>query len=134
MTIIKEFKSFALKGNVVDLAVAVIIGAAFGKIITSLVEDIINPVLGVFTGKVDFSDKVLLLRLPISEEAEVALRYGSFVTVVINFAIVAFSIFMIVKQINKLTKKEEAQKGSQPPKESEEVRVLKEIKEILANK
>jgi len=134
MTIIKEFKSFALKGNVVDLAVAVIIGAAFGKIITSLVEDIINPILGIFTGKVDLSEKVLLLQLPFNQGADVALRYGAFITVVINFTIVAFVIFLAVKQINKLNRREEVKKEMGPIKESEELITLKEIREILKNK
>lgn len=130
MQIIKEFKTFAVKGNAIDLAVGVVIGAAFGRVVTSLVEDIINPLINIFTGSIDFSDKVLRISTPLSE---LVIRYGSFITVLINFIIVAFSIFLVIRQINKLKKKEEEQKKVEP-KKSEEVVLLSEIKDLLARK
>lgn len=130
MQILKEFRTFAVKGNAIDLAVGVVIGAAFGKIVTSLVEDIINPLIGLFTGNIDFSDKVIRLGLPIEGTTQLVLRYGAFITAVINFVIVAFAIFLVVKQINKLKKKEE----DKIVKISEEVKILTEIKELLARK
>ena len=129
---IKEFKKFAIKGNALDLAVGVIIGAAFGKIVTSLVEDIINPLIGLVTGKVDFSDQVLALTIPINGVEPLVLRYGIFFTNVVNFFIVAFSIFLFVHYITKLKEKEE--KNPEPTKVSEEVKILTEIKELLSNK
>ncbi len=130
MQILKEFRTFAVKGNAIDLAVGVVIGAAFGKIVTSLVEDIINPLIGLFTGNIDFSDKVITLGLPIEGTTQLVLRYGAFITAVINFVIVAFAIFLVVKQINKLKKKEE----DKVVKISEEVKILTEIKELLSRK
>jgi large conductance mechanosensitive channel len=130
MQILKEFRTFAVKGNAIDLAVGVVIGAAFGKIVTSLVEDIINPLIGLFTGNIDFSDKVITLGLPIEGTTQLVLRYGAFITAIINFVIVAFAIFLVVKQINKLKKKEE----DKVVKISEEVKILSEIKELLARK
>lgn len=110
MAIIKEFKEFVSKGNVIDLAVGVIIGAAFSKIITSLVDDVIMPPLGYILGGIDFAEKKLVL---ISEDTsakvtEVAIRYGSFINVVIQFLIIALCIFAIVKTINSLKRKEAA--------------------------
>lgn len=132
MSIIKEFKKFAVKGNAVDLAVGVVIGAAFGKIVTSLVEDIINPLIGLITGNIDFSDKVLMLSIPVGNVDPLVLRYGMFVTNLINFIVVAFSIFIVVRYMNKLKDKEEQK--VEVPKISEEVKVLTEIKELLSNK
>ena len=96
---LKEFKEFAIKGNVVDLAVGVVIGGAFQKIVTSLVEDIIMPAISIFTGKIDFSDMVLTI-------GNSSIKYGNFITAIVNFLIIAFSIFLIVRYINKLNKKE----------------------------
>lgn len=111
----KEFKKFALKGNVVDLAVAVIIGAAFGKIITSLVNDVIMPVIGLIFGKVDFTNLFIVLgdgkfdTLEAAKEAGVStLNYGLFINTVINFLLIAFSIFMVIRYMNNMKKKEEA--------------------------
>lgn len=132
MSMIQEFKKFAVKGNAIDLAVGVVIGAAFGKIVTSLVEDIINPLIGLVAGNIDFSDKVLSLAIPVEGVAPLVLRYGAFITNIINFIIVAFSIFLVVRYMNKLKEKEE--KKPEAPKVSEEVKVLTEIKELLANK
>ena len=95
---LKEFKEFALKGNVMDLAVGVIIGGAFSAIVTSLVDDIIMPVVTIFTGKTDFTD--LVLKIGNSE-----IKYGSFITAIVNFLIIAFSIFLVIRYINKINKK-----------------------------
>ena len=97
---LKEFKEFATRGNIIDLAVGVVIGGAFQKIITSLVEDIIMPCVSILTGKVDFSDMIL-------EVGDASIRYGNFITAIVNFLIIAFSIFLAVKYINKLNKKME---------------------------
>ncbi|MBP9763416.1 MAG: large conductance mechanosensitive channel protein MscL, partial [Candidatus Pacebacteria bacterium] len=99
---VEEFKNFVSKGNAVDLAVGVVIGAAFGKIVTSLVEDIINPIIGLATGGIDFSEKVIVLKDATETQAALTLNYGLFVTVLINFVIVAWAIFLVVKGINKL--------------------------------
>ena len=99
---LKEFKSFIAQGNVIDLAVGVVIGAAFGKITTSLVDDIINPVLGLIIGGVNFDELKLVLKEAQGETAEVAIKYGSFLNTVIQFLIVAWVIFLVVKLANKL--------------------------------
>lgn len=105
---LKEFKEFAIKGNVVDMAVGVIIGTAFGKIITSLVNDIVMPPIGLLIGNVDFSDLSLKLSSPIGNLKPVTLNYGLFINNVINFLIIAFCIFLMVKGLNSLKKKEPA--------------------------
>lgn len=126
---IKEFKKFAIKGNAIDLAVGVVIGAAFGKIVTSLVEDIINPLIGLIIGNIDFTDKVLALTLPVDGVEPLVLRYGIFITNVINFTIVAFSIFIVIHYLSKMKEKEE--KKEKKAKISEEVKVLTEIRDLL---
>lgn len=131
MKILSEFKTFAVKGNALDLAVGVVIGAAFGKIITSLVEDIINPLIGLLTGNIDFNDKVLKLNVPVGDVSPLVLRYGTFFTAIINFIIVAFAIFLVIRQINKFKKKEEKVESV---KVSEEVKVLTEIRDLLSKK
>ncbi|MCC8410152.1 large-conductance mechanosensitive channel protein MscL [Mucilaginibacter sp. UR6-1] len=131
----KEFREFAMRGNVVDLAVGVIIGAAFGKIVTSLVNDVIMPPIGYVTGGVDFSDKKILLKAadPVAKTAEVSILYGNFINTIIQFLIVAFCIFIVVKGINSLKKKEEAAPAAPPAPSKEEV-LLAEIRDILASK
>lgn len=120
---LKEFKKFISRGNVVDLAVGVIIGAAFGKIVTSLVEDILMPLIGAISGGLDFSGLSITL-------GEAAIKYGSFIQNIINFFIVAFCIFILVKAMNKLlNKKEKEEKKIAEP--SDEVKLLTEIKEEL---
>lgn len=133
MSMIKEFKDFAMRGNVVDLAVGVIIGGAFGKIVTSLVDDMIMPVLSIAIGKVNFSDLKVVLVQAQGETAEVAFRYGAFLQNVFNFLIIAFSIFLMVKLMNSLKKKEEAAPTPSPEPTKTEV-LLEEIKEILKRK
>jgi large conductance mechanosensitive channel len=107
---LKEFKTFIAQGNVLDLAVGVVIGAAFGKITTSLVEDIINPVLGVLIGGVDFTQLKIVLKEAVGETPEVAIKYGNFIQVLIQFVIIAWVIFMIVKAANRLKLNESAPK------------------------
>ncbi|GAA4396020.1 large-conductance mechanosensitive channel protein MscL [Nibrella viscosa] len=102
---LKEFKTFIAQGNVLDLAVGVIIGAAFGKIVNSLVEDILNPIIGLFLGGVDLSNLKIVLKEAVGETPEVAIRYGNFLNITIQFIIVAFVIFMVVKGANSLRKK-----------------------------
>ena len=136
---LKEFKEFAMRGNVIDLAVGVIIGAAFGKIVTSLVNDIIMPPIGLILGNVDFSD--LFVNLDMSKsfasvaEAEAAgapiIKYGLFINTVIDFMIVAFVIFMVIRGINKLQRKREAAPPPAPPPPSTEVVLLAEIRDLL---
>jgi large conductance mechanosensitive channel len=108
MGMIKEFKEFAVRGNVVDLAVGIIIGGAFGKIITSLVNDIIMPPIGMLLGNVDFSQLAVTLKAATADAEAVTLNYGAFVNTVLDFIIVAFVIFMIIRQMNRMKKTEEA--------------------------
>jgi large conductance mechanosensitive channel len=132
MAIVKEFKEFISRGNVVDLAVGVIIGAAFGKIITSLVDDILMPPLGFLIGGVDFSEKKLVLVSAdaINKVEEVAIRYGNFINAVIQFLIVAFCIFAVIKTINTLKRKEEAAPAAATVPGPEET-LLAEIRDLL---
>jgi large conductance mechanosensitive channel len=124
---LQEFKKFALKGNVMDMAVGVIIGAAFGKIVSSFVTDVIMPPIGVLTGGVDFANLFITLKKATDTAEAVKLNYGLFLNTVIDFLIIAFVIFIAVKQINKLRKKEE-QKPAMP---SEEILLLREIRDSL---
>lgn len=107
MKIIKEFKEFAMRGNVVDMAVGIIIGGAFGKIVSSLVQDVIMPPIGLLMGNVDFSNLVITLRDKTDGAAAITLKYGLFINTIMDFTIVAFAIFMLIKQMNRLKKKEE---------------------------
>lgn len=126
MKILKEFKDFAMKGNVLDLAVAVVIGGAFGKIVTSLVDDIIMPLIGVLIGGVDFTTLSVTVG-----SANVA--YGNFIQQIVNFLIIAFSIFMVVKSINSFKKKPVEEPAAPPAPSNEEV-LLTEIRDLLKNK
>jgi large conductance mechanosensitive channel len=137
---LKEFKAFAMRGNVVDMAVGIIIGAAFGKIVSSFVSDIIMPPIGMLMGNVDFSQLFLNLSgteyatLAAAQEAGAAtINYGAFINTVLDFVIVAFAIFMVIRGMNKL-KKQEEEKPAEPPKPSEEVLLLQEIRDALKNK
>ncbi|GLQ92398.1 large-conductance mechanosensitive channel protein MscL [Dyella acidisoli] len=132
MGVLQEFKEFAVRGNVVDMAVGVVIGGAFGKIVTSLVTDVIMPPIGWITGGIDFSDMKWVIKPadnsnPAHKIPEVALAYGSFINNIIAFVIVAFAIFMLVKIINKFYTKAAA---ATPP----EVALLTEIRDLLKNK
>lgn len=132
MGMIKEFKEFAMKGNVVDLAVGVIIGGAFGKIVGSLVDDIIMPPIGYLTGGVDFSKLKIVIKAAdeANKVAEVAIKYGNFINILIQFIIIAFCIFLIVKSINALKAKEEAAPAA-PAEPSSTDKLLMEIRDSL---
>ncbi|HTD97701.1 MAG TPA: large-conductance mechanosensitive channel protein MscL [Mucilaginibacter sp.] len=132
MSVVKEFKEFAVKGNVIDLAVGVVIGAAFGRIVTSLVTDIMLPPLGILTGGVDFSDMKLVIKAAdvAKKTAAVSINYGNFINILIQFIIIAFCIFLVVKGINSMKKKEEAPSAAPAPT-NEEV-LLTEIRDLLA--
>ena len=133
MSIAKEFKEFAVKGNVVDLAVGVIIGAAFGKIVTSLVTDIIMPPIGLLLGGIDFKDLKIHLKPAVGKTPEVAINYGVFINTAIDFLIVAFVIFLVIKAINSMKRNEEAAPEVAPVPTQEEV-LLTEIRDLLAKK
>ncbi|MFY9329753.1 MAG: large conductance mechanosensitive channel protein MscL [Georgfuchsia sp.] len=140
MSMAKEFREFAVKGNVMDLAIGVIIGGAFGKIVSSMVSDLIMPVIGMIIGNLDFSNLFIVLgKNPdnLTELAELqkagipVLAYGSFITVAVNFIILAFIIFMMVKQINRLKRAEPAPAPAAPPPTPEDVVLLREIRDSL---
>ncbi len=130
MGVLAEFKAFAVKGNVVDMAVGIIIGAAFGKIVSSFVGDVVMPPLGLLIGGVDFSNLAITLREAQGTAPAVVLAYGKFIQTVIDFLIVAFAIFMGVKAINKL-KREEAAAPTLPPTPTKEELLLGEIRDLL---
>lgn len=126
----KEFKEFAMKGNVIDMAVGIIIGAAFGKIVSSFVADIIMPPIGVLTGGVDFSNLVWTIKEASEGAQAVTVNYGLFINNVLDFIIVAFAIFVVIKQVNRLKRKEEVQEEV-PAESSEVVQLLREIRDSL---
>lgn len=130
MGMISEFKQFAIKGNMVDMAVGIIIGAAFGKLVSSLVKDIIMPPLGLAIGGVDFSELAVVLKEASDEAAAVTINYGVFIQTIIDFLIIALAIFVAVKVINSM-KRQEEEKPAEPPKPSEEVMLLREIRDEL---
>ncbi|MBW6508238.1 MAG: large-conductance mechanosensitive channel protein MscL [Desulfuromonadales bacterium] len=111
---LKEFKEFAMRGNVMDMAVGIIIGAAFGKIVSSFVNDVIMPPIGYLLGNVDFSDLVITMKAATSETEAVVIKYGAFINTVIDFIIVALAIFMVIKQMNRLKKAEPAPAPAEP--------------------
>jgi len=141
MGFVKEFKEFAIKGNVMDLAVGVIIGAAFGKIIDSIVNDLVMPVVAAIIGKPDFSNMYVVLRGAVPEglaladakkvEGAAIFAYGNFVTVAINFLLLALVIFMMVKAINAMKRKEEVAAAAAPPVPTKEEALLTEIRDLL---
>lgn len=136
MGMLKEFKEFAIKGNVIDLAVAVIIGGAFGKIVSSFVNDIVMPPIGLLIGGVDFKDLNLILKDATTDAAgeavaAVTLNYGMFIQNVIDFTIIAFVIFLAIKAINSTKKKEEAPAPPPPPAPTASEKLLEEIRDLL---
>ena len=132
MSILKEFKEFAVKGNAVDMAVGIVIGAAFGKIIASLVADVIMPPIGVLVGGVDFTKLAVTLKDKVGDMPAVTLNYGNFIQTMVDFTIIAFAIFMLVKLINKLKKQEEA--APVVPEPTKEELLLTEIRDLLKAK
>lgn len=139
---IQEFKTFAMRGNVVDMAVGIIIGGAFGKIVSSVVGDLIMPAIGLLVGGVNFSDLKLVLKDAVMDgetvvSPEVAIGYGNFVQVVFDFLIIAFAVFLLVKGVNALTtrkKKEEEAKPVTPPAPPADIQLLTEIRDLLKEK
>ncbi len=133
---LQEFKTFAMRGNVIDLAVGVIIGGAFNNIVSSLVADVIMPPIGLLMGGVNFTDLKLTLKAPEvaadgSQVAGVAINYGNFLQAVFSFLIVAFSVFLLVKLVNRLTHKKEEEKAAAPPQPTKEEELLTEIRDLL---
>jgi len=133
MSVFKEFKEFAVKGNVVDMAIGIIIGAAFGKIISSLVADVIMPPIGVVLGGVDFSNLSIVVKDAIDKKPAVLISYGKFLQTVIDFTIIAFAMFMAVKAMNTL-KKNEAAAPVEPPAIPNQELLLTEIRDLLRDK
>ena len=131
MSFISEFKEFAMKGNVMDMAVGVIIGGAFGKIVSSLVDDILMPVVGMITGNIDFT--TLAFKIGEGEEAAV-LKYGNFIQNTVDFLIVAFCIFLMLKAINKMNRKKEEPAAPAEPAGPTQEELLAEIRDLLKNK
>lgn len=133
MKLVDEFKAFAMKGSVVDMAVGIIIGAAFGKIVASFVNDVIMPPLGLLIGGVNFTDLKIVMKAAIGEAPAVTLNYGSFLQVTFDFLIVAFAIFMMIKAMNSAKKKEEAKPEAPPapPVLTKEETLLTEIRDLL---
>ncbi len=130
MGFMKEFKEFAVKGNVVDMAVGIIIGAAFGKIVSSFVGDVIMPPIGVLLGGVDFTNLAFTIKEPSGELPAVMISYGKFIQTLIDFTIIAFAIFIVIKVINSLKRKEEEAPKAPPAPKAEEV-LLTEIRDLL---
>ena len=133
MSILKEFKEFAVKGNAVDMAVGLVIGAAVGKIISSLVADVVMPPIGLLVGGVDFTKLAITLKEAVGDVPAVTLNYGNFIQSLVDFTIIAFAIFMMVKLINKL-KKQEAAAPAVPPEPTKEELLLTEIRDLLKAK
>lgn len=133
MSMMQEFKTFAMRGNVVDMAVGIIIGGAFGKIVSSFVADVIMPPIGLFIGGVNFSNLALTIKEAVGEAAAVTINYGTFIQTVLDFLIVAFAIFMVIRGMNSLKKKEEEAPAT-PPEPSKEETLLTEIRDLLQQK
>lgn len=133
MSILSEFKDFAVEGNVVDMAVGIIIGSGFGNIISSFVKDIIMPPVGVLLGGVDFSELSLTIQQASNGIPAVSIRYGIFLQTVMDFLIIAFAIFMVVKMMNRISRQKEAPEKKEPYSSNEE-KILIEIRDLLKNK
>jgi large conductance mechanosensitive channel len=137
MSMLKEFRDFAVKGNVIDLAVGIIIGAAFGKIISSIVNDIIRPPIGLLVGGINFTDIKIIMKDAVTDPANgkilkeaVTLKIGNFIQTLVDFTIIAFSVFLMVKGINRLSRKKEAE-VSPPPAPTKDQELLTEIRDLL---
>ncbi len=133
MSMVQEFKTFAMRGNVVDMAVGIIMGGAFGKIVSSFVADVIMPPIGFLVGGVNFTNLALTMKEASGDVAAVTLNYGKFLQSIVDFLIIAFAIFMAIKIMNSLKKKEEQAPASPPPPSNEET-LLAEIRDLLKQK
>jgi len=135
MSFIKEFREFAVKGNVVDMAVGIIIGAAFGKIVSSLVSDVVMPPIGVLIGGVDFSDLAIVLKEATADTTAVIIAYGQFLQTILDFTIVALAIFVMIKVINRLKREEAAEPApAAEPEATKEELLLTEIRDLLKSR
>ena len=138
MSLLDEFKEFAVKGNVVDMAVGIIVGGAFGKIVSSFVGDVVMPPIGMLMGGVNFADLALVLKEAQGETAAVAIKYGAFLQTVFDFVIIAFAIFMAVKAMNTMKRMRESEQAAAPPpappEPSGEEKLLTEIRDLLAKR
>ena len=134
MAFFKEFKEFAMRGNVMDMAVGIIIGAAFGKIVSSLVKDVIMPPIGVALGGVDFSKLGVVIQEATDETEAVVIAYGQFIQTIVDFLIIAFAIFVAIKVMNKLQRQKEEEEPAAPPEPSDEVKLLTEIRDALKSR
>jgi len=130
MGMMKEFKQFAMRGNVVDMAIGIVIGAAFGAIVKSLVADVVMPPIGLLLGGMDFADMGIVIKEATETAEAVIVKYGVFINTVIEFVIIAFAIFLVIKGMNNLKKKEE-EKPTPPPAPSKEETLLSEIRDLL---
>jgi large conductance mechanosensitive channel len=130
MKLVDEFKTFAMKGNVADMAVGIIVGAAFGKIVSSMVSDILMPPLGLLIGGVNFTDLKIILKAATETAPAVTWNYGNFIQTIFDFIIVAFSVFLVIKALNSAKKKEEAKQAAPPAPAMEEL-LLSEIRDLL---
>ncbi|MCU0990416.1 MAG: large-conductance mechanosensitive channel protein MscL [Xanthomonadales bacterium] len=130
MGMMSEFRDFAMRGNVVDMAVGIVIGGAFGKIVSSFVNDVLMPPIGIMLGGVDFTELAVTLKAASGEVAAVTLNYGTFIQTLVDFIIIAFAIFMVIKAMNSLKKKKEEAPAA-PPKPSAEEALLTEIRDLL---
>lgn len=133
MGMMQEFKTFAMRGNVIDMAVGIVIGGAFGKIVSSFVADVIMPPIGLLIGGVNFSNLLITIKNATGDAAAVTLNYGKFIQTVVDFIIIAFAIFMVIKGMNALKKKEEEAPAPPPPPSKEET-LLTEIRDVLKQK
>ncbi|MBL1458987.1 MULTISPECIES: large-conductance mechanosensitive channel protein MscL [unclassified Methylophaga] len=133
MSMVQEFKKFAMRGNVIDMAVGIVIGVAFGKIVSSFVADVVMPPLGLLLGGVDFKDLAIVLKDAIGDTPAVVIAYGQFIQTIVDFVIIAFVIFLVVKAMNSLKAKEEAAPSAPPAPTKEEV-LLTEIRDLLKEK
>lgn len=134
MKALQEFKEFAVKGNVIDMAVGVVIGAGFGKIVSSLVADIITPVLGILVGGVNFTNLKVTLKEALNDKPAVTWNYGSFIQTIFDFLIIAWAIFVLIKLINRLKRQEPPKPPPAPPAPSAEVQLLTEIRDSLKSR
>jgi large conductance mechanosensitive channel len=133
MSMVQEFKKFAMRGNVIDMAVGIVIGVAFGKIVSSFVADVVMPPLGLLLGGVDFKDLAIVLKDAIGDTPAVVIAYGQFIQTIVDFVIIAFVIFLVIKAMNSLKAKEEAAPSGPPAPTKEEI-LLTEIRDLLKEK
>jgi large conductance mechanosensitive channel len=130
MGFVKEFKEFAMRGNVVDMAVGIVIGAAFGKIVSSFVKDVLMPPIGVMLGGMDFASLKIIIKEAVGDVEAVSINYGAFIQTAVDFVIVAFAIFLVIKGMNSMKKKKEEAPAA-PPEPSKEEKLLTEIRDLL---